>query len=52
MNENVFKIERQKTEYRADFIHKLATAQKEADETSYWLELLEATEYIEKKEYN
>jgi four helix bundle protein len=44
--------ESQNAESRADFIHKLAIAQKEADETSYWLELLEATEYIDKEEFN
>ncbi len=34
-------------ESRADFIHKLGIAQKEADETLYWLELLKETEYID-----
>ena len=34
-----------------DFIHKLAIAQKETDETLYWLELLQATNYISKEEY-
>jgi len=29
-----------------DFIHKLGIAQKECDETIYWLELLHATSYI------
>lgn len=29
-----------------DFIHKLAIAQKECNETMYWLEVLKATEYI------
>lgn len=33
-------------ESKADFIHKLAIAQKESDETCYWLELLMETEYI------
>ncbi len=33
-------------ESKADFIHKLAIAQKETDETLYWLELLKETEYI------
>ena len=32
---------------KADFIHKLSIAQKECDETIYWLELLKATDYIE-----
>lgn len=29
-----------RAESRADFIHKIAVAEKEADETCYWLELL------------
>ena len=36
---------------KADFIHKLSISQKECDETLYWLELLNATNYISKKEY-
>ena len=39
-------------ESTADFIHKLGIAQKEADETCYWLELLFETEYIDEKEFN
>ncbi|MFC2296823.1 MAG: four helix bundle protein [Prevotella sp.] len=35
----------------ADFIHKMKIALKEANETSYWLELLLAAEYISDKEY-
>jgi four helix bundle protein len=35
-------------ESTADFIHKLAIAQKEADETLYWLELLHASNYLDK----
>jgi four helix bundle protein len=34
-----------------DFIHKLAIAQKECDETCYWLELLFMTDYLTEKEY-
>lgn len=34
-------------ESRKDFIHKLGIAQKECDETLYWLELLEASEYLD-----
>lgn len=30
----------------ADFIHKLSIAQKECDETIYWIELLKATDYL------
>ena len=37
-------------ESRADFIHKLGVAQKECDESIYWLELLYATEYISQRE--
>ncbi len=33
-------------ESKADFIHKLAIAQKECDETIYWLELLAETNFI------
>ncbi len=32
--------ESQNAESKADFIHKFAISQKEADETLYWLELL------------
>ena len=35
-----------------DFIHKLAIAQKECDETCYWLELLFMTNYLNETEYN
>lgn len=43
--------EAQNAESKADFIHKLAIAQKECDETIYWLELLTETGYLEKKEF-
>ena len=36
----------------ADFVHKLAIAQKECDETCYWLELLHETEFINEFEFN
>jgi len=36
---------------RADFIHKLAIAQKECDESIYWLELLKETKYISETEF-
>ncbi|HYP53727.1 MAG TPA: four helix bundle protein [Pyrinomonadaceae bacterium] len=39
--------EAQHAESRADFIHKMSIALKEADETLYWLELLRSSEYIE-----
>ena len=38
-------------ESKADFIHKMAIALKEANETVYWLELLNATEYISSIEF-
>jgi four helix bundle protein len=43
--------EAQNAESKADLIHKLAIAQKECDETIYWLELLTETGYLEKKEF-
>lgn len=36
---------------KSDFIHKLAIAQKECDESLYWLELLQATNYIKEVEF-
>lgn len=39
-------------ESKADFIHKLAIAQKECDETIYWLELLKASSYISSTEFD
>lgn len=44
--------EAQNAESKADFIHKLAIAQKECDETIYWLELLMETGYLEQKEFS
>ncbi|GAB4037003.1 four helix bundle protein [Spirosoma jeollabukense] len=35
----------------ADFIHKMGIAQKECDETCYWLELLKATDYLDEKQF-
>ncbi len=43
--------EAQNTESKADFIHKLGIAQKECDETMYWLELLKETDYLNEKEF-
>jgi len=37
-------------ESKKDFIHKLAIAQKECDESIYWLDLLVETNYLNKKE--
>ena len=39
-------------ESKADFIHKLSISLKEANETEYWLELLNKSGYIEDKMYN
>jgi four helix bundle protein len=36
---------------KLDFIHKLAIAQKECDESIYWLELLKATDYITENDF-
>lgn len=44
--------EAQNAESKADFIHKLGIAQKECDETSYWLELLKETEYLSNDEFD
>lgn len=43
--------EAKNAESKADFIHKMGISQKEADETLYWLELLNATEYISEEEF-
>jgi four helix bundle protein len=41
--------ESEHAESKADFIHKMSIALKEANETEYWLLLLHDTEYLEKK---
>ena len=38
--------ESEHAESHQDFIHKMAIAQKEINETLYWLELLNATDYL------
>jgi four helix bundle protein len=43
--------EAEHAESKIDFIHKFAIAQKEANETVYWLELLKATDYLNEKEF-
>ena len=40
-----------KAESNPDFIHKLAIAQKEANEAEYWIELLYQSEYLDKQQY-
>ena len=39
------------SESSLDFIHKLSIAQKEINETIYWLELIFETKYITKEQY-
>lgn len=43
--------EAEHAESKADFVHKMAIAQKEINETIYWLELLAATKYLSKQEF-
>lgn len=43
--------EAEHSESKADFIHKMAIAQKEINETLYWLELLSETKYITTNEF-
>ena len=43
--------EAEHSESKADFVHKMAVAQKEINETIYWLELMKETEYISKQEF-
>ena len=43
--------EAEHSESKADFIHKLAVAQKEINETLYWLELLNATDFLSQSEF-
>lgn len=41
--------EAEQAESKADFIHKMAIALKEANETAYWIELLTQSEYLDEK---
>ncbi len=43
--------EAEHAESKADFIHKMSIALKEANETLYWLELLQASEYLDRTGY-
>lgn len=43
--------EGQNAESKADFVHKLSIAQKECDESLYWLELLKESRYIDQTEF-
>ena len=37
---------------KRDFIHKFSIAQKECDETIYWIDLLFETNYIQKEDFD
>ena len=43
--------EAEQAESKADFIHKMAIAQKECNESLYWLELLKETDYLNINEF-
>jgi len=43
--------EAEHSESTADFVHKLAIAQKEINETIYWLELLHQTHYLSDEQF-
>lgn len=44
--------EAEQAESKPDFIHKMGIAQKECNETIYWPELLQATEYLDNNQFN
>jgi len=44
--------ESEHSESKADFTHKLSIAQKELNESLYWLKLLLRTNYINQPEYD
>ena len=44
--------EAEHAESKADFIHKMAVAQKEINEVMYWLELLTATDYLTTEQFD
>ena len=43
--------EAEHAESKKDFVHKMAIAQKESNETLYWLELLKETSYLSEQEF-
>ena len=43
--------EAQQAQSKADFVHKMSIALKEAYETNYWLRLLNATGYLDESAY-
>ncbi len=44
--------EAEHAESRNDFKHKMSVAQKEINESIYWLELLKETNFLSKKEFD
>lgn len=44
--------EAEQAESKADFIHKMAIALKEANEAEYWIELIYQSEYISETHFN
>ena len=44
--------EAQNAESTKDFIHKLGIAQKECDESIYWIELLKETDFLTEREFD
>lgn len=44
--------EAEHAESRVDFIHKMAVAQKESNETLYWIDLLHSSGYLKQDVYN
>jgi four helix bundle protein len=44
--------EAEHAESKADCIHKMSIALKEANETLYWLDLLQGSEYIDQKNFS
>lgn len=43
--------EAEHAETKKDFIHKMAIAQKEINETIYWIELLKETDYLDTNQF-
>ena len=43
--------EAQQAQSKKDFLSKISIALKEADETLYWLDLLNATDFLTKEQY-
>ena len=43
--------EAEQAESKADFVHKLAIALKEANESEYWLDLLHQSDYLDDQSY-